>query len=93
MGEKMKSAMARYEIEQELDRLYRDLDLAYNSDEETACLLFNVDEKREAIQAITDEIDCYEGWLKEMGEEEHYDLWDDHGFACEADYVNWRYGA
>lgn len=86
--------MTRYEIEQELDRLYRDLDLAYNSDEETACLIFNVDKKIEAIQAITDEIDCHEDWLKAMDEEkEPYDLWDDHGFANEADYVNWRYGA
>lgn len=86
--------MTRYEIEQELDSLYRDLDLAYNSDEETACLMFNVDEKKDAIQAITDEIDCHEDWLKAMDEEEDpYDLWDDHGFANEADYVNWRYGA
>ena len=86
--------MTRYEIEQELDKLYIDLDLAYNSDEDTACRLFNVDEKAEAIQAITDEIDCHEDWLKAMDEEEEpYDLWDDHGFASEADYARWRYGA
>ena len=86
--------MTRYEIEQELDELYKDLNTAYNSDEETACLLFNTDTKAEAIQVITDEIDCQEDWLKAMDEEEEpYDLWDDHGFANEADYVNWRYGA
>lgn len=84
--------MTRYEIEQELDKLYIDLDLAYNSDEQTACLIFNVDEKKEAIRAITDEIDIYEDLLKAK-DEEQYDLWDDHGFANEADYVNWRYGA
>ena len=57
--------MTRYEIEQELDELYKDLNTAYNSDEETACLLFNTDTKAEAIQAITDEIDCSDlsGWL------------------------------
>lgn len=86
--------MTRYEIEQELDELYKDLNTAYNSDEETACLLFNTDTKAEAIQVITDEIDYQEDWLKAMDEEEEpYDLWDDHGFANEADYVNWRYGA
>lgn len=86
--------MTRYEIEQELDELYKDLDTAYNSDEETACLLFNTDTKAEAIQAITNEIDCHEDWLKAIDEEEEpYDLWDGHEFACEADYVNWRYGA
>lgn len=86
--------MTRYEIEQELDELYKDLNTAYNSDEETACLLFNTDTKAEAIQAITDEIDCHEDWLKAMDEEEEpYDLWDDHGFASEADYNHWRYGA
>ena len=86
--------MTRYEIEQELDELYKDLNTAYNSDEETACLLFNTDTKAEAIQAITDEIDCHEDWLKAMDEEDvTYDLWDDHGFASEADYARWRYGA
>ena len=86
--------MTRYEIEQELDELYKDLNTAYNSDEETACLLFNTDTKAEAIQVITDEIDCREDWLKAMDEEEEpYDLWDDHGFASEANYARWRYGA
>ena len=86
--------MTRYEIEQELNRLYRDLDTTYNSDEETACLLFNADSKAEAIQAIVDEIDFHEDWLKELDEENNvYDLWDDHGFASEADYNHWRYGA
>ena len=85
--------MTRYEIEQELNGLYKDLDLAYNSDEETACLIFNVDKKKETIQAITDEIDFYEDLLKAKDEEAPHDLWDDHGFANEADYARWRYGA
>ena len=38
--------MTRYEIEQELDELYKDLNTAYNSDEETACLLFNTDTRQ-----------------------------------------------
>lgn len=86
--------MTRHEIEQELNELYRDLNTAYNSDEEIACLLFNTDTKTEAIQTIVDEIDCREDWLRKMDEEEEvYDLWDDHGFANEADYIRWRYGA
>ena len=65
--------MTRYEIERELDGLYNDLNTAYNSDEQTACLLFNVDKKSEAIQAIVDEIDCHERWMSELDEEESYD--------------------
>lgn len=86
--------MTRYEIEQELNELYKDLNTAYGCDEQTACLLFNTDTKAEVIQMIVDEIDCRECWLKELdAEEEPYDVWDDHGFANEADYVRWRYGA
>ena len=70
--------MTRYEIEQELNGLYKDLDLAYNSDEQTACLIFSVDEKKEAIRAITDEIDNYESALEE------YDQPNDDGMDYDA---------
>ena len=29
---------------------------------------------------------------REIEEEEEYDMWDDHGFADEADYIRYRYG-
>ena len=73
--------------------MYNDLNTAYNSDEQTTCMLFNVDKKSEAIQAIVDEIDCHERWMSELDEEEPYDEYDDHGFADAADYARWRYGA
>lgn len=86
--------MTRYEIERELDELYGDLNLAYNGDERTVCLTFNVDTRAEAIQMTVDEIDIRERWLAELdGEEEQYDVYDDHGFANAADYAAWRYGA
>lgn len=58
--------MTRYEIERELDSLYKDLNVAHNADEETVCRVFNTDTKGEAIRAITDEIDCYEALLEEI---------------------------
>ena len=86
--------MTRYEIESELDKLYQELNVAHTSDEETVCKIFGSDSKKEAIRAITENIDFYEDLLKEMyNENESYDLWDDHGFANEADYIHWRYGA
>lgn len=86
--------MTRYEIERELDELYGDLNLAYNGDERTVCLTFNVDTRAEAIQMTVDEIDIRERWLAELDEEEEpYNEWDDHGFADAADYAHWRYGA
>lgn len=84
--------MTRYEIEQELDKLYRELNDAGKCDEETVCRIYNADSKNEIMKLISSEIDLYEDLLKAK-DEEQYDLWDDHGFANEADYVNWRYGA
>ena len=65
--------MTRYEIEQELDKLYKDLEIAHNADERTVCKLFNTDSKNEIIKVITDEIDTYEDLLKE------FDIPDDDG--------------
>lgn len=70
--------MTRYEIERELDSLYKDLEIARNSDEQTVCRVFNADSKREAIQVITDEIDNYESALEE------YNLPDDDGMDYDA---------
>lgn len=70
--------MTRYEIENELDKLYKDLEFVYNADEQTVCRVFNADSKREAIQVITDEIDNYESALEE------YNLPDDDGMDYDA---------
>ena len=43
--------MTRHEIEEELDGLYKDLNFAYNADEETLCRAFNADSKQEYIKA------------------------------------------
>ena len=56
--------MTRYEIEQELDSLYQDLNIAHNADDQTVCRTFNVDTKQEAIRMLTSEIDNYEAVLE-----------------------------
>lgn len=58
--------MTRSEIENELDKLYKDLEVAHNADEQTVCRLFNTDSKNEIIKVITDEIDTYEALLEEF---------------------------
>jgi len=57
--------MKRHEIEEELDGLYKDLNFAYNADEETLCRAFNADSKQEYIKALTEEVDKYEALLEE----------------------------
>lgn len=56
--------MTRYEIEQGLDALYRDLDNVQNMDEETARRVYNIDCKADIIEAIQDEIKIYQAILK-----------------------------
>ena len=70
--------MTRSEIENELDKLYKDLEVAHNADEETVCRMFNTDSKNEIIKVITDEIDTYEDLLKE------FEIPEDDGM----DYIN-----
>lgn len=70
--------MTRSEIENELDKLYKDLEVAHNADEETVCRLFNTDSKNEIIKVITNEIDTYEDLLKE------FEIPEDDGM----DYIN-----
>ena len=69
--------MTCHEIEEELDGLYKDLNFAYNADEETLCRAFNVDSKQEYIKTLTEEVDKYEALLEE------YNLPEDDGM----DYV------
>lgn len=70
--------MTRHEIEEELDGLYKDLNFAYNADEETLCMAFNADSKQEYIKVLTEEVDKYEALLEE------YNLPEDDGM----DYIN-----
>ena len=70
--------MTRHEIEEELDGLHKDLNFAYNADEETLRRAFNADSKQEYIKALTEEVDKYEALLEE------YNLPEDDGM----DYIN-----
>ena len=70
--------MTRHEIEEELDGLNKDLNFAYNADEETLCRAFNADSKQEYIKALTEEVNKYEALLEE------YNLPEDDGM----DYIN-----
>nr|DAN04622.1 MAG TPA: hypothetical protein [Caudoviricetes sp.] len=70
--------MTRHEIEEELDGLNKDLNFAYNADEETLRRAFNADSKQEYIKALTEEVDKYEALLEE------YNLPEDDGM----DYIN-----
>lgn len=67
--------MTRYEIEQGLDALYRDLDNAQNMDEETARRVYNVDCKADIIEVIEEEINTYEAILSgpDTGEDNDMD--------------------
>ena len=70
--------MTRHEIEEELDGLNKDLNFAYNADEETLRRAFNADSKQEYIKALTEEVDKYKALLEE------YNLPEDDGM----DYIN-----
>lgn len=70
--------MKRHEIEEELDGLNKDLNFAYNADEETLCRAFNADSKQEYIKVLTEEVNKYETLLEE------YNLPEDDGM----DYIN-----
>ena len=70
--------MTRHEIEEELDGLYKDLNFAYNADEETLCRAFNADSKQEYIKVLTEEVDKYEALLEE------YNLPEDDGMDYDA---------
>lgn len=55
--------MTRYELEQGLNALYRDLDNVENMDETTACRVYNVDCKADIIEVIQEEIETYQAIL------------------------------
>ena len=68
--------MTRYEIEQGLDALYRDLDNIQNMDEETA----RRDCKADVIEVIEEEIDTYEAILSGPDTDEDNDM--DYDALC-----------
>lgn len=84
--------MTRYEIEEELDKLYRELETVKNADEETVCRAYNADSKQEYIDLIQDEIDCYEAIITSADKQFTCDEWEANGFANEADYLRYRFG-
>ena len=69
--------MTRYEIEQGLNALYRDLDNVQNMDEETARRVYNVDCKADIIE---EEIDIYEAILSGPDTDEDNDM--DYNALC-----------
>jgi hypothetical protein len=58
--------MSRYEIEQELNGLYIDLEIAENNDEQTVCKRFNADSKADFIRVVNDDINFYEALLEDI---------------------------
>ncbi len=72
--------MTRYEIEQGLNALYRDLDNAQNRDEETARRVYNVDCKADIIDVIEEEINTYEAILSGPDTDEDNDM--DYDALC-----------
>lgn len=63
--------MTRNQIEQELNRLYREQEKAEMANELSACILFNTDSKADALQSISEEIEYYEGLLNEIDKYTH----------------------
>ena len=58
--------MSRYEIEQELNGLYIDLEIAENNDEQTVYKRFNADSKADFIRVVNDDINFYEALLEDI---------------------------
>lgn len=85
--------MTLNQINTELNSLYADKAMLFEMNEVQACNWFNVDCKREAEEVIEDDIAHYESLLTQKLDEEESDYWSDNGFAGEADYNHWRYGA
>jgi ribosome maturation protein Sdo1 len=74
--------MTRYELEQGLNALYKDLKKAEDCDEETAKRVFNTDSKAEIIEVIKEEIGIYEAALKRFDDEDNEDDGMDYDAIC-----------
>lgn len=53
------------ELNKQLDELYRELEVAQGMSEESVCVTFNVDSKKELIDLLNDDIDRLENLLIE----------------------------
>lgn len=82
--------MKPQEISKQLDELYTELHEVQNMHEETVCRRFNTDTKAEYIETLKDEIQALEHYQGEDYEPE--DIWDAHGFADEADFLQYKFG-
>ena len=85
--------MRATEISNRLDELERELEEVKAMKESEVCEKCNVDSKDEYIAILEEEITALESYQCEYDENDDYDMFDDHGFANESDYVRWRYGA
>lgn len=84
--------MRTTEISNHLDQLERELEEVKQMTENEVCEKFNADSKDDYIATIEEEMTALERYQCEYDDSD-YDMWDDHGFASEADYIRWRYGA
>lgn len=60
--------MNMYEIEQELNALYADLDIAKGKSEQEVSKRFNVDTRQDIMEMLESEIKRHETMLKELDE-------------------------
>lgn len=78
--------MNRMEIDNELTNLYSELEKLDSMEEETACSIYNVDFKDEAVSSIKEEIASLENELREIEEYEHrevnYSRTSDNPYLC-----------
>ena len=84
--------MRPLEISNQLDELYAELKQVQGMHAETVCKRFNADSKEEYIEVLKDEIQALENYEGEDYDSD-YDVWDDHGFANEADFLQYKFGA
>lgn len=79
--------MTRYEIENELTSLYRELDTVRSMDEMTVCRCYNVDKKSDAVKDIRKDIECYECAKRELDEYENREI--NYYRTADAPYLCW----
>lgn len=84
--------MRTTEVSNRLDELEGELEEVKGMPEAEVCEKFNADSKDDYIATLEEEMTALERYQCEYDDND-YDMWDDHGFASEADYVRWRYGA
>ena len=84
--------MRATEVSNRLDELERELEEVKRMTESEVCEKFSADSKGDYITTLEEEISALEEYRCEYDDDD-YDMWDDHGFSSEYDYIRWRYGA